>query len=126
MEKLFELSIILIGGKEMYQALSFIFSFFDPRLVPFILVLNVIGYWLKKVGLPKWSPPLPLLLLLLSFFISAIFGWVVTDGEDAKAIVMSILYYGLGNGLLIGFLSTSGYDIVHAFMKQAKALKEGK
>jgi hypothetical protein len=39
---------------------------------------------------------------------------------------MSILYYGIGNGLLIGFLSTSGYDIVHAFMKQAKALKGGK
>lgn len=119
-----EMIILLIGGKEMYQALSFIFSFFDPRLVPFIFVLNIIGYWLKKVGLPKWCPPLPLLLFLFSFVLSAVFGWIVTDETEGKAIIMSIVYYGLGNGLLLGFLSTSGYDIVHAFIKRAKEKKE--
>lgn len=121
-----EMVILLVGGREMYQALSFIFSFFDPRLAPFIFVLNIIGYWLKKTGLPKWAPPLPLLLVMLSFLISAVFGWVVTEAEGTKAIVLSILYYGIGNGLLIGFLSTSGYDIVHSFLKNANKKKEVK
>lgn len=110
----------------MYQFISFVFSFFDPRLVPFVLVMNVVGYWVKKVEIPKlkWCPPLPLLIFLVSFFVSALFGWLVTDAEGGKAIAMSILYYGLGNGLLIGFLSTSGYDIVHSFIKKMKNGKE--
>lgn len=125
-ETLLELTLILYGGKEMYQALSFIFSFFDPRLVPFVFVLNALVFWIKKVGLPKWSPPLPLILMLLSFTICAVFGWVVTEATGTKAIIMSIVYYGLGNGLLIGFLSIFGYDIAHAFVKKAKEKKEAK
>ena len=109
----------------MIELFSIILSALDIRLVPFVLVLNVLGYWIKKQGLPKWCPPLPLLNILVSFLICSVFGWVVTDATGLKGIVMAIVFYGLGNGLLIAFVATYSYDVVHAFTKRKAAkLKE--
>ena len=103
------------------ELFTVLLSVLDIRLVPFVLVLNVLGYWLKRNGLPKWCLPLPLLNALVSFVICAVFGWIVTDAEGAKAVVMAIVFYGLGNGLLISFVATYGYDVVHAFTKKKAA-----
>lgn len=94
----------------------------DPRLIAWVVVINIIGYWLKVKGLPKWCPPLPLLLFLISFVICTLFGWLVSgDLGGPKAAVMSIFFYGLGNGFLVAVTATWGYDIVHAIRKQRKA-----
>lgn len=106
------------GNRLMFDFVAFIFSFFDPRLVPWIFVLNILGFWLKRYGLPKWCPPLPVLLFFFAFMISAFFGWLISDAEDLKTVLLSIVFYGLGNGSLIGFMAVFGYDIVHAFFKK--------
>ena len=95
-----------------------VLSFIDPCLLPWVAVTNVMGYWLKKEKLPGWIPPVPLLLFLANFLICSLIGWALTDAEGWKAIVIALLEYGIGNGLVITLVSTWGYDVVHAFAKK--------
>lgn len=95
---------------EMLQAIN-------PALVPFAFGLNVVGYWLKKCGLPKWCPPLPITLFLISFMICALFGWAHTAVEGWKGVLIVVGEYGLGNGAIVTLMSTYGYDVVHGFTK---------
>lgn len=95
-----------------------ILNAFDLRLIPWVFVLNIFGYWLKKITLPKWVPPTPLLLMLLSFIICTSFGWAHTDVEGAKAVYVSIIEYGIGNGAIVAMIAIFGYDSVHAFTKR--------
>ena len=103
-----------------------ILSLIDPNLAPWILVANVAGYWLKQKELPKWFPPIPLVLFLMDFFVCVAVGWALTDAEGWKAITIAILEYGIGNGLAITLLSTFSYDVVHSFTKRMAARKNEK
>lgn len=113
--KLFIPSSIRDTGEELFMD---VINAFDYRLIPWVFVLNIIGYWTKKMNLPKWVPPTPLLLMLASFLICTGFGWAHTDVVGAKAIFVSIVEYGLGNGAIIAMLAIFGYDSVHAFTKR--------
>lgn len=113
--KLFIPSSIRDTGEELFMD---VINAFDYRLIPWVFVLNIIGYWAKKLTLPKWVPPTPLLLMLASFFICAGFGWAHTDVVGSKALFVSIVEYGLGNGAIIAMLAIFGYDSVHAFTKR--------
>ena len=35
---------------------------FDAKLIPWVFVVNILGLWLKRMKLPEWAPPIPLLL----------------------------------------------------------------
>lgn len=124
----FVTSLIKLFLPESFKAASEglameIINAFDYRLIPFVFVLNIIGYWGKRINLPKWLPPMPLLIMLSSFIICATFGWAHTSVEGAKAIFVSIVEYGLGNGSIVAMLAIFGYDSVHAFTKKTKFAK---
>lgn len=121
----FVTSLIKLCLPESFKAASEglamdIINAFDYRLIPFVFVLNVIGYWGKRITLPKWVPPMPLIIMLFSFIICAMFGWAHTTVEGAKAIFVSVVEYGIGNGSIVAMLAIFGYDSVHAFTKKTK------
>ena len=113
--KLFLPSSIRDTGEELFMD---VINAFDYRLIPWVFVLNIIGYWVKKLDLPKWVPPTPLLLMLASFLVCTGFGWAHTDVTGAKAVFISIVEYGLGNGAIVAMLAIFGYDSIHAFTKR--------
>ena len=99
-------------------------SVFDLDLIPWIVFNVILGRQLKKVDMPTWMPPLPALLLLVSFIICAAFGWIHTDATGSDKMVATVLTYGVGNGCFVGLLAMGGYDIAHSFMKEKwKAIK---
>lgn len=114
-------TFFLEAGEEVTLTLL---NAFDIRLVPWIFVLNIMGYWLKKLDMPKWVPPMPILVLVASFSVCSLFGWAHTDATGAKAMVISIMEYGLGNGAIVALIATYGYDTVHSFTKRLGMNKE--
>lgn len=101
-----------------------ILSFVDADLLPWILVLNVAGYWLKQLRLPKWFPPIPLILFAVSFCLCSFFGWANTTAVGVKGFVIAVLEYGIGNSILMTFAATFLYDVTHGFTKAYKKRKE--
>lgn len=120
--KLFLPQSVRVTGEELFMD---VINAFDYRLIPWVFVLNIIGYWAKKLTLPKWLPPMPLLLMLASFLVCTGFGWAHTDTVGAKALFISIVEYGLGNGAIVAMLAIFGYDSVHAFTKRRGFSKQG-
>lgn len=100
-----------------------ILSLLDVDLLPWILVLNVAGYWLKQLRLPKWFPPIPLVLFALSFCLCSLFGWANTVADGAKGFVVAVLEYGLGNSFVMTFAATYAYDVTHGLSKMWKSRK---
>ena len=119
--KLFVPEAVLLTGKEVIVDL--LSSFMDPKLIPWIVVLNIYGHWVKKLKSPKWAPPLPVQILALSFVICSLFGWAHTDAEGAKAMIIAIMDYGIVNGILIAFFATFGYDVWKGFSSRRKEVK---
>lgn len=93
-------------------------SVFDLDLLPWIVFIVLLGRTLKKIKIPVWLPPLPVILLLVSFVVCALFGWYHSSVEGSERMVQTVLVYGLGNGCFVGLLSMGGYDIAHSFMKE--------
>lgn len=94
-------------GEEMIMD---VLNAFDVRLIPWIFVLNISGHFLKKMNLPKFVPPVPVLLILASFFVCCGFGWAHTDVTGAKQVFVTVVEYGLGNGLCVAGIAIMGYD----------------
>ena len=86
----------------------------DPILVFWAIVLNVAGFYIKRVGLPKSAPPIPLILYLIALVPCLALGWVQVDAEGGKAALGAILY-GASNAAMITLPAVFGYDIVHAY-----------
>lgn len=97
------------------EVMSFL-NAFDLDLIPWIIFINVLGKQLKKIKMPSWLPPIPVLLLMASIAVCALFGWSHTTATGAKSVII-VLEYGIGNGLLVGLTALGGYDIVHTFVK---------
>ena len=107
----------------MIDLVNMLFELLDPALLFWALVLNVLGYHLKKVGLPKYCPPIPLLLYLVALVPCLALGWATVNAEGGKAAYLAI-FYGLSNAGLITLPAIFGYDVVHAFTgKYAKDCK---
>lgn len=92
-------------------------SAFDLTMLPWTVFIVILGRQLKKVKIPTWAPPLPVILLLVSFIVCALFGWFHSSVDGAERMIRTVLVYGVGNGCLVGLLAMGGYDIVHAFIK---------
>lgn len=99
-------------------------SFIDLSLAPWIVVANVLGYWMKRQKRPKWFPPIPLVIFMFNFIVCSLIGWALTDAIGGKALVIAILEYGIGNGIVVTVLSTYGYDVVHSFRKREGGKKD--
>ena len=103
----------------MIDVFAQILTLLDPILIFWAVVLNILGYHLKRIGLPKGAPPLPLLLYLVAFVPCFGLGWVGVDGFSGKAALGAVLY-ALSNAGLITLPAIFGYDIVHGFVRDKK------
>ena len=100
-------------------------SYVDPIMSVWIAVIMIAGYWLKRTNLPKWLPPLPVLLLAMYMVVGLIFGWLQYEMESWKGLVR-VMLYGVGNGIVYTGFSFIVYDIGHGAVKKHKAKKAEK
>ncbi len=101
-------------------------NFIDASLLPWVLVMILAGQCLKRFSLPKWLPPMPVIIFILSFFVCSLFGCAECSYEGWRGFVLGILKYGIGNGLAITMISCYGYDLVHSVTKKVVSVKEKK
>ena len=95
----------------------------DVRLLPFVGVFFILGYWLKRMRLPAWCPKVPMLMFISGFLTFAVFGAVV-EKPQAWIAAAGIIAYGLANALFFVSFSVLMYDMKHQHSK-AKAAKGG-
>ena len=119
--KLFFPHELLYLGEEV--TVDLLANLMDPKLIPWIFVLNIYGYWMKKLRLPKWMPPLPVQIFALSFIVCSLFGWAHTGAEGVKAVIIATMDYGIVNGILVAFSATFGYDVYKGFVSRKKEVK---
>ncbi len=103
--------------------LSLIVGVIDPIMAIWIAVIIIAGYWIKRAGLPSWTPPLPIILLLLMTLVSIVFGWIKNEADGWKGLVY-VLLYGLGNGIAFTGLAFILYDVTHAILKKKNLVVE--
>ena len=120
MLKLFLPKAVRLTGEEMIMD---VLNAFDYRLIPWIFVLNISGHFLKKMSLPKFVPPVPVLLIFASFLVCSGFGWAHCEVDGAKQMFVTIVEYGIGNGLCVAGMAIMGYDSFKGLAK--KILKDG-
>ena len=112
-------------GAPVFSIVKLFASYLDPILATWIAVVMIAGYWLKRSKLPKWMPPLPVILLIMYLAVGFIFGWLQYEVTSWKG-VERVLLYGIGNGLVYTGFSFIIYDIGHGAIKRHKAKKAEK
>lgn len=112
-------------GAPVFSIIKLFASYLDPIMATWIAVVMIAGYWLKRSKLPKWFPPLPVLLLIMYLVVGFIFGWLQYEVTSWKG-VERVLLYGIGNGIVYTGFSFIAYDIGHGIVKKSKARKAEK
>lgn len=112
-------------GAPVFSIVKLFASYLDPIMATWIAVVMIAGYWLKRSKLPKWMPPLPVILLIMYLAVGFIFGWLQYEVTSWKG-VERVLLYGIGNGLVYTGFSFIIYDIGHGAIKRHKAKKAEK
>ena len=112
-------------GAPVFSIVKLFASYLDPIMATWIAVVMIAGYWLKRSKLPKWMPPLPVILLIMYLAVGLIFGWLQYEVTSWKG-VERVLLYGIGNGLVYTGFSFVIYDIGHGAIKRYKAKKTEK
>lgn len=107
-------------GAPIFSILKLLVSYVDPAMAIWIVVIMTAGYWLKRMSLPEWFPPLPVLLLAMYLAVGFVFGWLQYEVESWSGLVR-VLLYGIGNGIIYTGFSFIIYDIAHGAFKKAKA-----
>ena len=107
-------------GAPIFSILKLLVSYVDPAMAIWIVVIMTAGYWLKRMSLPEWVPPLPVLLLAMYLAVGFVFGWLQYEVESWSGLVR-VLLYGIGNGIIYTGFSFIIYDIAHGAFKKAKA-----
>lgn len=112
-------------GAPVFSIVRLFASYLDPIMATWIAVVMIAGYWLKRMSLPKWFPPLPVILLIMYLAVSLFFGWLQYDVTGWKG-VERVLLYGIGNGIVYTGFSFIVYDIGHGAIKRHKEKKAEK
>lgn len=100
-------------------------SLLDPAMAVWVVVVMVLGYWLKRTTtLPSWLPPLPIILFAAYMAVGLLFG-LISNTADGWRGVAYVVAYALGNALLYTGLAFIVYDIAHALVKRRAARKAG-
>lgn len=110
-------------GAPIFSILKLLAVYLDPAMAVWIIVVMIAGYWLKRMKLPGWLPPLPVLLLAMYLVIGFIFGWLQYEVDSWRGL-LRVLLYGVGNGIIYTGFSFIIYDIAHGALKKAKAKKQ--
>lgn len=102
---------------------SGIMRLIDPVMAIWVAVIMVLGFWLKRTdNLPRWIPPLPVVLFASFLMVALLFGWL-TNTHDGWSGVLYVIAYALGNAIFFTGLSFFIYDNAHNIIKQKHARK---
>ena len=105
---------------DVFLVIQFIFGELvgriDAKLLPFVGMFFVLGYWLKRTRLPAWCPKIPTLLFIAGFAVFTVLS-ALMEQPDSALDAISILLYGLGNACFFVSVSVLAYDIKHARTK---------
>lgn len=112
-------------GAPVFSIVKLFASYLDPVMATWIAVVMIAGYWLKRSNLPKWMPPLPVVLLIMYLVVGFVFGWLQYEVTSWKGLER-VLLYGIGNGIVYTGFSFIVYDIGHGLIKKHKAKKAEK
>ena len=112
---------------DVFMLVQFIFGELigriDVKLLPFVGMFFVLGYWLKRTRLPAWCPKIPTLLFIAGFATFTILSAVMEQPQNAMDAV-SVLLYGLANACFFVSVSVWAYDAKHERTKAKKKQKE--
>ena len=99
----------------------------DVRLLPFVGVFFILGYWLKRMKLPTWCPKVPMLMFIIGFATFAVYAAIVDDPADGLD-AFGCIAYGLANAAFFVSVTVLMYDMKHQHSKhkEAKAKEGGK
>ena len=104
------ITMILFILKELLERI-------DVRLLPFVGVFFTLGYWLKRVRLPKWCPRIPMLLFISGFLIFTIYAAII-DKPGTALDALGTVAYGLANAAFFVSVSALVYDMKHQHAKK--------
>lgn len=112
---------------DVFMIVQFIFGELigriDVKLLPFVGMFFVLGYWLKRTKLPKWCPKIPTLLFLAGFAAFTILSALMEKPQTAVDAI-SVILYGLSNACFFVSFSVWTYDIKHSRTKARERQKE--
>lgn len=95
----------------------------DPVMAIWVAVIMVLGFWLKRTeNLPRWIPPLPVVLFASFLLAALLFGWL-TNTHEGWSGVLYVIAYAIGNAIFFTGLSFFIYDNAHNIIKQKHARK---
>lgn len=95
----------------------------DVRLLPFVGIFFILGYWLKRMRLPAWCPKVPMLMFISGFITFAVYSAVI-ERPEAWIDAVGIVAYGLANSLFFVSIAVWMYDAKHQHSK-GKAERTG-
>ncbi len=98
----------------------------DAKLLPFVGVFFILGYWLKRVKLPAWCPKVPMLMFIIGFAVFTVYS-VIIDNPENSLDILGAIAYGFGNAAFFVSIAVLMYDMKHQHtkMKASRRLKGG-
>ena len=103
---------------EFLSVFKWVVGLADPAMAVWVVVVMVLGYWLKRSAtLPSWLPPLPVILFAAYLVVGLFFG-LISNTADGWRGVAYVLAYAVGNALLYTGVAFIVYDIAHALIKR--------
>lgn len=98
----------------------------DAKLLPFVGVFFILGYWLKRVKLPNWCPKVPMLLFITGFVVFTVYSAIIHKPQSGLDMI-GVIAYGFGNAAFFVSVTVLMYDMKHQHtkMKASRRLKGG-
>ena len=113
---------------DFFTVLSFVFdgliSRIYIRLLTFVVVFFILGYWLKRMKLPKWCPKVPMLMFIMGFLVFGVYAAII-DCPATWLDALGTIAYAFGNTAFFVSVSVLMYDMKHCHTKAKRALPEG-
>ena len=107
-----ELSVIAFVFNELITRI-------DVRLLPFVGVFFILGYWLKRMKLPTWCPKVPMLMFIIGFAVFTVYS-VIIDNPENSLDILGAIAYGFGNSAFFVAITVLMYDMKHQHTKSKK------
>lgn len=97
----------------------------DPAIFGWSFVIIALFHELKKLELPDWFPPIPLVVWLASFIVCFVLGLLKTQLLDfGDALYLEL--YALGNSLIVSGMAIGLFDTGKGLKEMIGGIKRWK
>lgn len=97
----------------------------DPAIFAWSVVIIALFNELKKLELPDWFPPIPLVVWLASFVVCFALGFLKSQLMGAVDVLYLELY-ALGNSLIVAGMAIGLFDTGRGFKQMYGGIKKWK